>query len=106
MMSYFKTIQKLSVLLIFMMLCLSPTLAQDVEASENDSLLIFGDGQNGSANTDYDYEALVKELYGSEAKPDTVTIFENHLKLIGLVRTNFVNTLMRIWKSIVKCFLF
>lgn len=56
-----------------MMLCLSPTLAQDVEASENDSLLIFGDGQNGSANTDYDYEALVKELYGSEAKPDTVT---------------------------------
>ncbi len=59
-----------------MMFLVSPVIAQDTagesEEPGSDSLMVFGDGQNGSANTDYDYDALVKELYGSEAKPAAV----------------------------------
>ncbi|MCF7825842.1 MAG: hypothetical protein K9N29_04265 [Candidatus Marinimicrobia bacterium] len=76
-MSNLKTITKFSASLIFLILCIAPALSQDASQQDqgngNDSLMIFGDGQNGSALTDYDYEALIKELYGSDAKPDTAT---------------------------------
>ena len=52
------------------MMVVIPVFAQDAteqsEESVQDSSMIFGDGQNGSSNADCDYEALVKELYGSE----------------------------------------
>lgn len=48
----------------------TPVLAQDTaeqgEDGGQDTSMVFGDGQDGSGNTDYDYDALVKELYGSE----------------------------------------
>ena len=54
-----------------LMMIVTPVSAQDTadqsEAGSQDTLMVFGDGQNGSGNTDYDYEALVKELYGSGA---------------------------------------
>jgi hypothetical protein len=62
---------KNSTLFVFGLLIIlnSGTLAQDSipesEESTKDSSMVFGDGQNGSS--DADYEALVKELYGSEA---------------------------------------
>jgi len=60
--------------LIISLMLVAPASSQessDQNAQEaTDSLNVFGDGQNGSGNTDYDYEALVKELYGS-ADPDT-----------------------------------
>ena len=46
-----------------------PVMAQDAtepaEAGAQDSSMVFGDGQDGSSDADYD--ALIKELYGSEA---------------------------------------
>ena len=42
------------------------------EAGAQDSSMVFGDGQNGSSDTDYD--ALIKELYGSEEDRDTTAV--------------------------------
>ena len=51
-----------------------PVMAQDAtepaEAGAQDSSMVFGDGQDGSSDADYD--ALIKELYGSEADRDAV----------------------------------
>ncbi|MCF6238613.1 MAG: hypothetical protein L3J79_07360, partial [Candidatus Marinimicrobia bacterium] len=52
-------------------------LAQENAASsdpEPDSLATIEVGFSGSTDTDIDYEALVKELYGEEAKKDPVAI--------------------------------
>lgn len=35
-------------------------------ATESDTMMVFGDGQSGSNTSDYDYEDLVKELYGTD----------------------------------------
>lgn len=47
----------------------NPIFGQDAseqgESGAQDTTMVFGDGQNGSS--DADYEALIKELYGSEA---------------------------------------
>ena len=55
----------------------TPVLAQDTSEQDGevvqDSSMIFGDGQNGSGNADYDYDALVKELYGSESDSNVVS---------------------------------
>ncbi len=60
----------------FYLIVSTPIMAQDNsdqnEAGTQDTSLVFGDGQNGSGNTDYDYEALVKELYGSDEKAEVV----------------------------------
>ncbi len=59
---------------LMLLLLVIPALAQDSssenESSSNDTSMVFGDGDNGSSNADY--EALVKELYGSEEKPEAV----------------------------------
>jgi len=56
---------------IFTMLAI-PAIGQDTsdqnEETTGDTLNVYGDGENGSSNADYDYDALVKELYGSEEK--------------------------------------
>ena len=52
------------------LMLVTPVLAQDTaeqgEDGGQDTSMVFGDGQDGSGNTDYDYDALVKELYGRE----------------------------------------
>lgn len=45
--------------------------SEQSEEGAQDTSMVFGDGQNGSS--DADYEALIKELYGSEADRDGVT---------------------------------
>ncbi len=51
-----------------------PTMAQNTTEPNKqvpaDTSMVFGSGQNGSTGTDYDYEALIKELYGSDEKPE------------------------------------
>lgn len=68
------TIRTLLVLGIVLMTT-SLVFAQDAsvqnEEGAQDTSKVFGDGQNGSS--DADYEALIKELYGSEADRDAVT---------------------------------
>ncbi|NQT64473.1 MAG: hypothetical protein HQ556_16040 [Candidatus Marinimicrobia bacterium] len=60
-----------------LMIVATPVLAQDTSDQSGDGAqdtsMVFGDGQDGSGNTDYDYEALVKELYGSEDTTEIVT---------------------------------
>lgn len=64
-----------------LMMIVTPVSAQDTadqsEAGSQDTLMVFGDGQNGSGNTDYDYEALVKELYGSGADSSVAPVVES-----------------------------
>lgn len=64
--------------LVLVMITASPVIAQDApepgEDGVQDSSMVFGDGQNGSSDADYD--ALIKELYGSEEDRDTTAVAE------------------------------
>ncbi len=63
-------INPLAASLIVIMLFVFPARAQDAadqnEEATKDTLVVFSTGENGTSNADYDYDALVKELYGSE----------------------------------------
>ncbi|NQV42769.1 MAG: hypothetical protein HQ506_10475 [Candidatus Marinimicrobia bacterium] len=64
--------------LVIVMITTCPVISQDTpeqgEAGAQDSSMVFGDGQNGSSDADYD--ALIKELYGSEEDRDTTAVAE------------------------------
>ncbi len=71
-------VQKSIIMLVFMLvMACSVLVAQDeirdnqVRAGDNDTLNTVEEGFSGATNSEIDYDALVKELYGEEKQPDT-----------------------------------
>jgi len=56
------------ILFIILVVFLSPARSQEEQLGEADSLATVEEGFSGSINSDIDYDALVKELYGQEEK--------------------------------------